>query len=287
MPPKPNPFKNFIRSIDNSLTIGKGFLTGKLKFGTPTEYKVWHQSFSPIKEFKVPFSERWDVVTHGADPNLIWFTNAKTPNISGLLGERPYASQWTFTARKPLIQTGELNGIFGGKNNIRNALIDFGKRHGADAFVFNNIGDNMLTKTNVMAITENISPNRIGGYVKQGDWFISENSPKKLYQTPETKLISVSPEYNFMSLGPEWEGLESPYLTVYHRGLDGQQPYEHPKFKGVLGGAGYNPSLDSWFNTRLEFKMTPNEARHNNLEKLLKKFNGDKDAMWNWLDKNK
>lgn len=283
--PIPKNLKNIISSLDTKLTIGKGFLTGKLKFGTPTEYNVWHQSFSPIKEFKVPFPERWDAATHGADPNLIWFTNARTPNVAGLMSERPYASQWSFTAQRPLIQTGEIKSVFGGKNSTRNAIVDFGRKHGADAFEFNGIGDNRLRNTNVLAITENITPKRIGGYVKNGDWFVSEDSSKKLYQTPNTEFLSISPKSNFMQLGPEWEGLESPYLTVYHYGLDGQRPYEHPKFKGVLGGAGYNPSLDNWFNNKPEFKMTPNEARHFNLEKLLEKFNGDRDAMWNWLNK--
>lgn len=283
--PIPKSLKNIISSLDTKLTIGKGFLTGKLKFGTPTEYKVWHQSFSPIKEFKVPFPERWDAATHGADPNLIWFTNTKVPNVTGLMAERPYASQWSFTAQRPLIQTGEVKSVLGGKNNTRNAIVNFGKSRGADAFVFNGIGDNRLKSTNVIAITENITPKRIAEYVKNGDWFVSENSSKKLYQSPNTEFLSISPKSNFASLDPEWEGLESPYLTVYHRGLDGQQPYEHPKFKGILGGAGYDSSLDNWFNKKPEFKMTPNEARHHNLEKLLEKFNGDKDAMWNWLNK--
>lgn len=288
MPPKFGSFRKFLGSLDNSLTIGKGFLTGKLKFGTPTEYKVWHQSFSPIKEFKVLFPERWDAATHGADPNLIWFTNAKTPNITGLMAERPFASQWSFTAQRPLIQTGELHSVLGGKNSTRNAIVQFGKRHGVDAFEFNGIKDNKLNNTNVLAITENINPNRIGGYVRNGDWFVSENSPKKLYQQPVSEFLSIIPKSNFMELGPEWEGLESPYLTVYHRGLDGQQPYEHPKFKGILGGAGYDSSLDKWFNIKPEFKMTPNEARHFNLQKLADKhFGGDIQTALDYLNKNR
>lgn len=286
--PIPKSLKNIISSLDTKLTIGKGFLTGKLKFGTPTEYNVWHQSFSPIKEFKVPFPERWDAATHGADPNLIWFTNAKTPNTTGLMAERPYASQWTFTAQRPLIQTGEIKSILGGKNNTRNAIVNFGRKYGVDAFEFNGIGDNRLKSTNVIAITEDITPNRIGEYVKNGDWFVSENSSKKLYQAPNTTFLSIFPKSNFMELDPEWEGLESPYLTFYHYGLDGQQPYVHPKFKGILGGAGYNSSLDNWFNIKPEFKMTPNEARHFNLKKLADKyFGGDIQATLEYLNKNR
>lgn len=286
--PIPKNLKNVITSLDNRLTIGKGFLTGKLKFGTPTEYKVWHQSFSPIQEFKVPFPERWDAATHGADPNLIWFTNAKTPNTTDLFSKRPYASQWTFTAQRPLIQTGEIKSLFGGKNNTRNAIVNFGRSHGADAFVFNGIKDNELKNTDVIAITENIIPKRIGGYVRNGDGFVSESSSKKLYQTPNTTILSISPKSNFMELGPEWEGLESPWLTVYHQGLDGQRPYEHPKFKGVLGGAGYDPSLDSWFNIKPEFKMTPNEARRFNLQKLADKyFGGNIQTALDYLNKNR
>ena len=421
--PIPKSLKNIISSLDTKLTIGKGFLTGKLKFGTPTEYNVWHQSFSPIKEFKVPFPERWDAATHGADPNLIWFTNAKTPNTTGLMAERPFASQWSFTAQRPLIQTGEVKSVLGRKNNTRNAIVQFGKKHGADAFEFNGISDNRLPITNVVAISENITPEYVGGTAKikyagpttgkttfiksnndpqfvdldaieqykairqkvanelgldfrdpavtdskeyqtafndfirrwsqdkenlgktlfgsskallrgdaplQGEPFIPKLStfiernrargfkeneqqlinwynsiiesrpniriddrfiseiPLKSYEQPQTKYISLEPESNFMSLGPEWEGLESPYLTVYHRGLDGQQPYEHPKFKGVLGGAGYDSSLDDWFNIKPEFKMTPNEARHFNLKKLADKyFGGDTHKALDYLNKNR
>ena len=108
------------------------------------------------------------------------------------------------------------------------------------------------------------------------------------YIPPQTKYISLEPKSSFTSLDPEWEGLESPYLTVYHRGLDGQQPYEHPKFKGVLGGAGYDRSWDKWFNIKPEFKMTPNEARHFNLQKLAdKSFGGDTQTALEYLNKKR
>ena len=421
MPPKLPKFKNLLRTLDNKLTIQKGFLTGKLKYGYPTEYTVWHQSFSPIKEFKVPFPERWDAATHGADPNLIWFTNSELPNTTGLLGERPFASQWRFTVQKPLIQTGEIKSLLGSKNNTRNAIIAFGKKNGADTFEFNSIADNRLPSTNVIAISESIEPNYVGGagkirfagpttgkstFVKSHpetnyvdldgikeyknirqnvanqlgldytdpevtnskeyqqafntfvrEWaqnkenlgktllgsskallrsdapliglpfvpsrqvFIDRNHargfketdeqlqnwyntllesypnmkidnrfisdiPFKEYVAPKTKIISLFPSKSFTSVGPEWEGLEFPELTMYHIGLDGQRAIEPPKFKRVLGGAG--APYPNWENPKpIKYKMTPNEARHNNLEKLLQKFNGDKDAMWNWLNRKK
>ena len=416
MPPKLPKFKNLLRTLDNKLTIQKGFLTGKLKYGFPKEYTVWHQSFTPIKEFKVPFPERWDAATHGADPNLVWFTNAELPNSVGLLGERPFASQWRFTAQKPLIQTGEIKSIFGGKNNTRNAIIEFGKRNGADAFEFNAIADNRLPNTDVVAISESIKPNYVGGagkirfagpttgkttfvkahpeadivdmdriedyknirqnianqlglayadpevtnskeYQQAFDAFVREwmqnkenlgktllgsskallrsdipltgtpfmperqvfidrnharkfketdselqdwyntllksypnmridnrfisDIPFKEYVAPKTKTLSLFPSKSF-TFGSEWEGLEFPELTMYHTGFDGQRAIEPPKFKGILSGAG--APYPNWENPKpTKYKMTPNEARHNNLEKLLQKFGGDKEAMWNWL----
>ena len=38
----------------------------------PAQTSTWyHHSNTPITTFKVPFKERWDVVNHDADPNLI------------------------------------------------------------------------------------------------------------------------------------------------------------------------------------------------------------------------
>lgn len=281
MPPKIKPLQSLLKSLDSKLTIGKSFLTGKLKFGIPTEYTAWHQSFKPIEKFKVPFPERWDAVKHGYDPNLIWFTKTEVPNTTGMLGERPFASKWSFTAQRPLIQTGEINNVIGKKNNTRKAIIEFGKRHGADAFEFRGISDNRVPTTNVMAISDKITPTRLSEYQRVGNDFISTLNFKKVYQTPIVKPLQIEPKLNF-ALDPEWEGLESPWLTVYHYGLDGQQPYPHPKFKGILyGGGPYSRPVEK------PKKMHPDVARSKNLEKLLEKFNGNKEAMWNWLNKNR
>ena len=58
----------------NQHLINKAFRNGQLKWGTPTSYTAYHQSNTPITKFKFPFKERWDVKTHGADPNGAFFT---------------------------------------------------------------------------------------------------------------------------------------------------------------------------------------------------------------------
>ena len=148
---------NLAHKVDNAATIANARLTGKLKFGNPTTYTGIHQSNIPLTEVKFPFN-RWDVTTHGADPNGFWLTLAETPNTEGTMASRPFASRWSASAQKPLIQTGEIHNFFGGKNNLRNAIVKYGKRRGADAFEFKGIKDNALPTTNVVMVTDRTNP---------------------------------------------------------------------------------------------------------------------------------
>lgn len=62
-----------------------------------------------------------------------------------------------------MIQTGEIPSVVGGKNNLRNDIVKYGKEHGADAFVFNGIADNQLPVTSVLMTTDKAVPTYLGG----------------------------------------------------------------------------------------------------------------------------
>lgn len=136
----------------NQYLINKAFKSGQLKWGQPTSYTAYHQSATPTTKFKFPFKERWDVKTHGADPNGAFFTVGK-PAGSGFLAERPYTGQFQVNVKKPLIQTGELTGPT--KNGLRNAIVRRARRNGADAVFFDGIADNQLQNQQILFAMDN------------------------------------------------------------------------------------------------------------------------------------
>ena len=131
------------------------------------------------------------------------------------MGERPFASQWTFSSKKPLIQTGELKGLLGKKNNTRNAIVRFGKRHGADAFEFRGIGDNRLPKTDVVAITDKIDPTYLSGAAK-----VKYAGPT----TGKSTFVKANPNSGFVDLDaiPEYKNLRK--AIADQLGLDFRDP---------------------------------------------------------------
>lgn len=135
----------------NQYIINKAFKSGQLKWGQPASYTAYHQSATPITKFKFPF-KRWDVRTHGADPNGAFFTVGK-PAGSGFLAERPYIGQFQVKVQKPLIQTGELSGPT--KNSLRNAIVRRARRDGADAVFFDGIADNTLQNQQILFAMDN------------------------------------------------------------------------------------------------------------------------------------
>lgn len=281
-----------LKNADNYVTIQNALKTGKLRFGEPTTYTGIHQSKTPLTKVQFPF-QRWDVTTHGADPNGFWLTLADSPNTTGTMASRPYASRWIATSQKPLIQTGEVKGILGKKNNTRNAIVKYGKKHGADAFEFRGIRDNAVPQTDVVMITEGTNPQYLGEFTE------------RTYVSPKTSYISIQTEEPIMSgeahnilqqaqneinryfweKGYTWDEAsfeDIPYITDQHYGLSKEIKYE-PK---NLGYTPNNPTLDiEPLPKNPNVKMSPNEARHETLEKVKKKY-GD------WLvdkilDKNK
>ena len=89
---------------------------------------------------------------HGADPNGAFFTVGK-PAGSGFLAERPYTGQFHIKVQKPLIQTGELTGPT--KNGLRNAIVRYARKNGADAVFFDGIADNQLQNQQILFAMDN------------------------------------------------------------------------------------------------------------------------------------
>lgn len=147
----------------NDKIVDRAFKTGKLSYGEPQTFTMFHHSDEPITKFKFPFNERWDVRIHGADPNGV-FGNVDKPIESGFMAERPFVSQWNVRSQKPLIQTGEIKGF--GKNNIRNKIVARGRDEGADAVVFKDIKDNTLEGQNIIFATNNSKIQYKGGVGK-------------------------------------------------------------------------------------------------------------------------
>lgn len=140
----------FRNAVDEA-TINKALKSGKLGFGNADSYTAYHQSDSPITEFKFPY-ERWDVVHHGADPNSAFFT-VGSPAHSGFLSKRPYVGQFKVELQKPMIQTGEIHGM--SKNGIRNKIVQLARQEGADGVLFDGIADNQLQNQKILQAFEN------------------------------------------------------------------------------------------------------------------------------------
>lgn len=138
----------------NDVIIYKAKKDGRLEFiDEPTTYTGYHQSNSEIYEPDFNF-ERWDVVNHGADKKGMFFTEG-SPADSGFLSKRKFTSQWDIGSNKTFVQHGEIKGLFGGKNNIRNRIVSHGRKNGADVVLFDGIADNQLQNQRIIFATDN------------------------------------------------------------------------------------------------------------------------------------
>lgn len=167
-------------AVDNFDIIRHSLADGTLRFGEPATYNGVHQSSKSIQQFEFPY-QRWDVINHGADPNGAFFTLNK-PAESGFLAKRPYTSYWEIKSQKPLIQTGEIRGPGNSKNNVRNAIVDYARRNGADAIEFRGIADNNLQNQNVLFATD-------------------KSGIRLKYESPVTEEASIVPQKVFASKG--------------------------------------------------------------------------------------
>lgn len=137
----------------NDMMVKRAVKTGKLRFTEqPTKYIGYHQSETPV--YYPDFSkQRWDVVNHNADPSGMFFT-LEQPAQEGFLSKRPFTSEWQLSSGKTLIQDGELKGLFGRKNSIRNRVVKYARDNNADAVLFENIADNQLQNQRILFATE-------------------------------------------------------------------------------------------------------------------------------------
>lgn len=141
-----------LEMVDEQLakaTLSKG-LPHNIGWAPAQKAYWWHHSNEPITKFKVPFKERWDVINHDADPNLIWLT--KENGTAGMMSERPYHQQFKVALKKPMVQVGEVQTIPGQKNTSRNAIVKTARDMGADAVIFDGIADNKLRGQKVVAV---------------------------------------------------------------------------------------------------------------------------------------
>lgn len=156
--------------------IKKAFKDGRLRIGEPTTYTAYHQSDNPITQFTFPYKKRWDVVTHGADPNTAFFT-VDNPAASGFLSKRPYTSKFDVTVKRPLIQTGEINGAT--KNSMRNKIVKRARKLGADGVLYEGIADNQLKNQRILQAFENADINHINTDVNYAN--LSDSQLDELY----------------------------------------------------------------------------------------------------------
>lgn len=142
-----------IPDIINSAIIRKNLKTGKLEFVGPKNYMGYHQSNTYFEMPQFPFNNRWDVINHNADPNGFFLT-LNSPATSGFLAKRPYILKFNVNSNKGLVQHGEIEGFSGSKNNIRNKIVKYARKNGADVVHFDGIKDNTLPNQQILFVTD-------------------------------------------------------------------------------------------------------------------------------------
>ena len=141
-----------VPNIIDSAILRKNILTGKLEFVGPKTYSGYHQSDTYFEAPTFP-SYRWDVINHNADPNGFFLTLGQPAN-KGFLAKRPYTLQFTVSSNKGLVQHGEIKGFPGNKNKIRNKIIKYARKKGADVVYFDGIKDNTLPNQQILFATD-------------------------------------------------------------------------------------------------------------------------------------
>ena len=140
---------NIYSNLSNRYTFNQLLKNGQLEFTGPKTYDGYHQSDKIITEFKFPFKERWDVKTHNADPNGVFFSEA--PVEKGFLAKRPVINKYTINSNKALVQHGDISpAIDQSKNGLRNYIVKQARKNGADLVMFENIADNQNLGQNVL-----------------------------------------------------------------------------------------------------------------------------------------
>lgn len=142
--------KNIRNTTLQPTVADEAVLRGQLGWAPKQTIPYRHGSLdSELKTF-VPKRDRWDVVTHGADPNMYFVTHQSTPvSAANMMDLRPYQYTGNIVAEKPMVQVGDFN--IAGKNATRNQLIARARQQGADAYLLQDIVDNKVPHQNVVA----------------------------------------------------------------------------------------------------------------------------------------
>lgn len=123
------------------------------RFGWAPKQTIPYRHGSKQADLKtfVPKHDRWDVVTHGADPYMYFVTDQSTPvSAANMMDRRVYQYTGNIMAEKPMVQIGEIKPA-GVKNNSRNQLIARARQQGADAYIMQDIEDNQVPHQNIVA----------------------------------------------------------------------------------------------------------------------------------------
>lgn len=193
-----------IPDIINSAIIRKNLKTGKLEFVGPKNYMGYHQSNTYFETPQFPFNNRWDVINHNSDPNGFFLT-LNSPATSGFLAKRPYILKFNVNSNKGLVQHGEIEGFSGSKNNIRNKIVKYARRNGADVVHFDGIKDNTLPNQQILFATDKSGIKSLNN---------RENLPA-IYNSEGT-----TPNYNWKNKPKRvWEGLTGKYYILPFVGL--------------------------------------------------------------------
>lgn len=174
-----------IPDIINSAIIRKNLKTGKLEFVGPKNYMGYHQSNTYFEVPQFPFNNRWDVINHNADPNGFFLT-LNSPATSGFLAKRPYILKFNINSNKGLVQHGEIKGFSGSKNNIRNKIVKYARRNGADVVHFDGIKDNTLPNQQILFATDKSGIKSLNN--RENLPVIYNSEGLKIVQTPERKI---------------------------------------------------------------------------------------------------
>lgn len=123
------------------------------RFGWAPKQTIPYRHGSKQADLKtfVPKHDRWDVVTHGADPYMYFVTDQSTPvSAANMMDRRAYQYTGNIIAEKPMVQIGEIKPD-GVKNNSRNQLVARARQQGADTYIMQDIEDNQVPHQNIVA----------------------------------------------------------------------------------------------------------------------------------------
>lgn len=164
------------------------------KFGWAPKQTIPYRHGSKQADLKtfVPKHDRWDVVTHGADPYMYFVTDQSTPvSAANMMDRRVYQYTGNIMAEKPMVQIGEIKPA-GVKNNSRNQLIARARQQGADAYIMQDIEDNQVPNQNIVARFIGPEGEAVQGGATSVKWY-GPTMGKTTAAKVSDKLVDIDP----------------------------------------------------------------------------------------------